>query len=118
MIRARLLILALVPAALTLSCSGDAEPPAACADPQHAETVRLEDFAFEPDCLLATSGGSIRVENVGDAPHTFTVEGTDVSLDVAAGETAEGSLSGVDPGRYAVTCVYHPQMTATLEVEA
>jgi hypothetical protein len=39
-----------------------------------------------------------------------------VSFEGAAGETVEGSLSGVEPGRYAVTCVYHPQMTATLMV--
>ena len=118
MIRARLLVLALVSAALAVGCSGDAEPPAACADPKPAETVRIEDFAFEPDCLLASSGASIHLENVGDAPHTFTVGGTDVNVEVASGEGAESSLSGVEPGRYAVACVYHPQMTATLEVQA
>ena len=118
MIRARLLVLALVSVALAVGCSGDAEPPAACADPKPAETVRIEDFAFEPDCLLASSGASIHLENAGDAPHTFTVGGTDVNVEVASGQEAEGSLSGVEPGRYAVTCVYHPQMTATLEVEA
>ena len=100
------------------SCSGDAEPAAACADPEPAETVRIEDFAFEPDCLLVSPGSPIHLENVGDAPHTFTVGGTDVNVEVASGGEAEGSLSGVEPGRYAVTCVYHPQMTATLQVEA
>jgi plastocyanin len=100
-----------------LGCFGDAEPLAACADPKPAETVRIEDFAFEPDCLLASSGASIHLENVGDAPHTFTVGRTDVNVEIASGEEAEGSLSGVEPGRYAVTCAYHPQMTATLQVE-
>jgi plastocyanin len=100
------------------SCSGDAEPAAACADPTPAETVRIEDFAFEPDCLLASSGASIHLENVGDAPHTFTIGGTDVNVEIASGEEAEGILSGIEPRRYAVTCVYHPQMTATLEVRA
>jgi plastocyanin len=81
-----------------------------------AATVRLEDFAFEPDCLSAAPGAEFRLENVGETPHTFTVDGTDVSFDLPAGTDAQGSLSGVEPGRYAVTCVYHPQMTATLEV--
>jgi plastocyanin len=100
-----------------IACGGSSPEPEACTDPVPAETVRLEDFAFEPDCMIAAPGASIRLENVGDTPHSFTVEGTDVSFDLAAGTNAEGSLSGVEPGRYAVTCVYHPQMTATLTVE-
>ena len=115
MIERLLLLFALI---VPFGCSGDAAPPAECADPTSAETVRLDDFAFEPDCLLASSGATIRLENVGEAPHTFTVGGTDVNVEVAAGEIAESSLSGVEPGRYAVTCVYHSQMEATLEVEA
>jgi plastocyanin len=104
---------------LAVACSGgDAREPTACTDPVPADTVRLEDFAFEPDCLLAAPGATIRLENVGETPHTFTVGGTEVSFDLDAGTTAEGSLSGVSPGRYAVSCTYHPQMTATLTVEA
>ena len=110
------LVLSLVVLA-AVGCSGSSPEPDACSDPVAADTVRLEDFAFEPDCLLAAPGASIRLENVGDTPHTFTVEGTDVSFDLPAGTDADGSLSGVEAGRYAVTCVYHPQMTATLTVE-
>jgi plastocyanin len=100
-----------------VGCSRSPSEPEACSDAVPADTVRLEDFAFEPDCLLAAPGAALRLENVGDTPHTFTVEGTDVSFDVPAGTDAQGSLSGVDPGRYPVTCIYHPQMTATLTVE-
>jgi len=99
-----------------VGCSGSPPEPEACTDPVPADTVRLEDFAFEPDCLLAAAGAEVRLANVGDTPHTFTVEGTDVSFHLAAGTDGEVSLSGVQPGLYAVTCVYHPQMTATLEV--
>ena len=98
-------------------CSGSAPDPGECADPVPAGTIRLEDFAFDPDCLVAAPGASIQLENVGETPHTFTVDGTDVSFDLSAGTDAQGSLSGVEPGRYAVTCIYHPQMTATLSVE-
>jgi plastocyanin len=101
-----------------VGCSGDAPEPRACTDPVPLDTVTLEDFAFDPDCLSAPAGTSFRVENAGDAPHTFTVEGTDVDLDVSAGASAESSLSGVAPGRYAVVCRLHPQMEATLTVEA
>jgi plastocyanin len=98
------------------ACSGGAAEPGECENAEPADRVRLEDFAFEPDCLVAEVGDTVHLENVGDAPHTFTVGGTDVDVDVAAGATGEGDLSGVEPGRYAVTCTYHPQMTATLTV--
>jgi plastocyanin len=100
-----------------VGCSGSPSEPEPCSDPVPADTIRLEDFAFEPDCLSAAPGAEFRLENVGETPHTFTVDGTDVSFDLDAGTTAEGSISGVEPGRYAVSCTYHPQMTATLTVE-
>ena len=113
----RLLISALLALASALaSCSGGTSDPGECENAEPADDVRLRDFAFVPDCLIADVGASIHLENVGDAPHTFTVEGTDLDLEVEAGGTADGSLSGVEAGRYLVTCTYHPQMTATLTV--
>jgi len=108
----------LVPFALIvpLGCSGNADEPNECFSPTPLDTVRLEDFAFEPDCLLAASGEGIRLENVGEAPHTFTVSGTGIGFDVQAGETVKGNLTGINPGLYSVKCVYHPQMTATLRI--
>lgn len=107
-----LVALVLVTAA---GCGGapKAEP---CSDPVAAGTVRMVDFAFEPDCLSATSGATIHLENAGDAPHSFTVQGTDVSVDLKAGTSGEADLSGAEAGRYPVTCIYHPQMTATLTI--
>lgn len=102
---------------LLVACgSGGAETPEACTDPVPADTVELADFEFRPGCLEAEAGASIKVENTGEAPHTFTVEGTDVDLVLAAGSSTEVGIAGVDPGRYAVTCTYHPQMTAILTV--
>ena len=98
------------------ACGGDATPPEACSDPVDATTVELSDFAFRPNCLSAEAGATIALENTGDAPHTFTVEGTDVDVEVAAGSSVEASLSGAGPGTYAVTCTLHPQMEATLIV--
>jgi plastocyanin len=114
----RLPTIALAALALSLgACSGDAPEAEECADPVAADTVQLEDFAFEPNCLVAQAGGQIHLENVGDAPHTFTVEGTSIDLDLPAGTTTEASLTGVDAGSYGVICTYHTQMSATLTVE-
>jgi plastocyanin len=105
-------------AALVLlpACGGDETPPAPCGDPVDATTVELSDFAFRPNCLSADAGATIILENTGDAPHTFTMEGSDVDVEVNAGSSIEASLSGVEPGTYAVTCTLHPQMEAKLTV--
>jgi plastocyanin len=100
---------------LLVACQGDESPPKACTDPVASTTVELADFVFRPDCL-SVDAGTITLENTGDALHTFTVTGTDVDLDVDAGTSVEASLSGVEPGTYAVTCTLHPQMVATLTV--
>ena len=111
-------VIALAAALLFLTaCGGDEEPPPeGCTDPVAATTVELADFVFRPDCLSADAGATITLENTGDALHTFTVEGTDVDVDVDAGTSTEATLSRVEPGTYAVTCTLHPQMEATLTV--
>ena len=105
-------------AALVLlpACGGEETPPEACSDPVDATTVELSDFAFRPNCLSADAGATLTLENTGDAPHTFTMEGSDVDVEVDPGSSAEASLSGSESGTYAVTCTLHPQMEATLTV--
>jgi plastocyanin len=101
---------------LLTACGGEEAEPEACTDPVTATMVELADFAFRPDCLSVDAGATITLDNTGDALHTFTVEGTDVDFEVDAGVSIEASLSGVEPGTYAVTCTLHPQMEATLTV--
>jgi plastocyanin len=98
------------------ACEGDDAPAQPCTDPTPAATVELADFAFRPDCLSVDAGGSIALENRGDAPHTFTVRGTDLDVKVDPGGADDISFDGVDPGTYAVTCTFHPQMEATVTV--
>jgi plastocyanin len=110
-------VLALAALLLLVACGGDeARPPEACTDPVAATTVELADFVFRPDCLSTDAGATITLENTGDALHTFTVTGTNVDVSVDAGTSGQANLSGVEPGRYAVTCTLHPQMDATLTV--
>lgn len=110
-------VLALGALLLLPACGGDgATPPKDCTDPVAATNVELADFAFRPACLSAEDGATFTLENTGDAPHTFTVTGTDVDINLDAGTSVDASLSGVEPGTYAVTCTYHPQMTATLTI--
>ncbi|HEX5936781.1 MAG TPA: cupredoxin domain-containing protein [Actinomycetota bacterium] len=117
---ARRLVLGLV--VLLASCGGDGDGgggggAGACANPVEAEAVALEDFSFRPDCLRAAEGAQLSLRNTGQAPHTFTIEDTTVDFNLPAGTSTDASLSGVDPGRYTVTCTFHPQMEATITVE-
>ena len=114
----RILRLLLVCAVVGLpACGGGGGgTPGVCANPVDATRVQLQDFAFRPDCLAAAEGSMFRLVNTGQAPHTFTIEGTVVDYNVPAGTATDASVSGLDPGRYTVTCTYHPQMEATLTV--
>jgi plastocyanin len=65
---------------------------------------------------VVEAGASLTLENAGDAPHTFTVAGTEVDVKVDPGGADEARFDGVDPGTYTVTCLFHPQMEATVTV--
>lgn len=72
-------------------------------------TLRQSDNVFSPDCLIVLGGQSLKVQNRGTALHNFTVEGTQVDLDVRPGETnrTEAIGTAVEAGSYAFFCKYH-----------
>ena len=109
-------VLLLFALALLPACEGDGAPPEPCTDPAPAASVELADFAFLPDCLSVDVGGTISLENTGDAPHTFTVTGTDLDVKVDPGASDDVRFGSVEPGTYSVTCTFHPQMEATITV--
>jgi plastocyanin len=81
-----------------------------------AASVQANNFSFDPGELEVASGDELEVRN-GNAntPHTFTVDGTDVDVELTplGSETVEIDL---DPGEYEFLCRFHPQMTGTLTV--
>ena len=112
-----------VPIIITLSltlggiaCGAAGSEPPACSTFTTSTSVEMDDFRYGPACVQVDPGGTLTLDNVGAAPHTFTVEGTEVSVDVAAGAQGSADLSGVAAGFYTVLCTYHPQMKATIEV--
>ena len=83
-----------------------------------ASTVTMRDNEFVPaDIVIAP--GEVELVNEGAAPHTFTVEGEGVDVQVDAGETATTEVE-LDPGTYTVFCNFHrgQGMEGTLTVEA
>ena len=78
--------------------------------------VQANNFSFDPAELEFEAGEDILVKN-GNAntPHTFTVDGTDVEVELDPLEEAELTLD-LDPGTYGFHCEFHPQMTGTLTI--
>jgi plastocyanin len=99
-----------------VSCGAGGSEPSACSTFTTSTIVEMDDFSFGPACVQVDAGSTLTLDNVGAAPHTFTVEGTEVSVDVAAGAQGSADLSGLAAGTYTVLCTYHPQMKATIEV--
>ncbi|MFP5376181.1 MAG: cupredoxin domain-containing protein [Acidimicrobiia bacterium] len=71
--------------------------------------LELDDFYFEPTFVHADSGQSVtvRLHNEGDAPHTFTIPGTDVDAVVAAGEDDEVQVTLPSEGPVVFVCRFH-----------
>lgn len=107
---------ALASAAALITASGAALPlatPVAAAS--HA--VQITDSAFGTAVLTVQVGDTVTWTNADDRPHTVTSgDGTFDSGNVDEGGTF--SFTFTAPGTYAYLCAYHPDMTATIVVEA
>jgi plastocyanin len=79
-------------------------------------TVQANNFAFDPTEPSVESGEDLYLRN-GNAntPHTFTVEGTDIDVELAPLASDEIKVD-LDPGTYEFHCRFHAQMTGTLTV--
>ena len=82
-------------------------PAAASAGPREID-VGVADFAFDPKDASVAAGGTVKVTNRGQAPHTMTLDDVDADTGtVAPGASAE--LKAPDaPGSYSYRCTVHP----------
>jgi plastocyanin len=107
-------VIALLPA--LSACSSNDGGAAACDSPTQTTTVDMQNLAFAPACVSATANDTLSLVNHDQAPHTFTVTGTSINVNIDGGQTSQASLTGLAPGTYSVTCTYHPTMTEVLRV--
>ncbi|HYG70906.1 MAG TPA: cupredoxin domain-containing protein [Actinomycetota bacterium] len=93
-----------------------------CVDLTGSETftVTMRDSVFEPSCFTASASQGITLVNEDGLPHTFTLEDTEIDVEIAADETFDGeAVSGVvEPGTYDLVCRIHPQMTGEVTIVA
>lgn len=83
-------------------------------------TILISGFAFVPDCFTASASQGITVINEDEALHSFTMQGTQIDVDVEPGAEFNGeAISGaVEPGTYDVICKYHSTITGEVTVVA
>jgi plastocyanin len=108
----RFLALALVGAIVSLMPLA-APPPARAAE----HTVQIADSAFSPATLTIGVGDTVTWRNADDRPHTVT--SNDGAFDSGNLDEDLGfSFTFTEPGTYTYRCDYHPDMQATIVVEA
>lgn len=81
-----------------------------------ASTVQANNFAFDPAELEIAPGENLTLKN-GNAntPHTFTIDGTDVDVELAPLAEEDATID-LEPGTYDFFCRLHPDMQGTLTV--
>jgi plastocyanin len=107
-------------------CAGESESPggsaqeADCIDLTGSATAEIVmlDNKFDPDCLTVSGDQGLAIRNEGNVVHDFSVEGSDIRLDVPPGEETNTEAIGgmLQPGEAKVLCTYHPEMTAEMTV--
>ncbi len=108
------LVLAVTPALAACSTSGGGA--VTCDTPAKTTTVDMQDSLFAPACVSATANDTLSLVNHDTVPHTFTVRGTSINVNIDGGQTAQAALTGIAPGTYSVFCSFHAGMTETLQV--
>lgn len=81
-------------------------------------SVSLSNYQFDPDQIEVAQGDVVAVRNGNPrTPHTFTVVGQDVDLELTPLQTETVTID-LAPGTYDLICRFHESlgMTATLEV--
>lgn len=111
MFRAAAIILAaLLPAVLTLSCRAPTDDLAI----DNAFEVNMEDptgsgeYVFDPADIAFSSGETVTLALTSEREfHTFTVPELDIDIAVDAGETKAVVLTFDEPGSYQLICIPH-----------
>ena len=81
-------------------------------------SASVNNYVFMPKTVKVHSGDTLEVRNDNTkTPHTFTVVGEDVDLELAP-QTSESTKIDLEPGTYQLVCRFHEQlgMKGKLEV--
>lgn len=81
------------------------------------ETIVMANSLFTPSEVSAATGTELGLDNQDDAVHNFSVEGSDLSVEIGAGEEDSVTVT-LDAGTYTMFCEFHRSqgMEGTLTV--
>ncbi len=79
-----------------------------------AEVITIEDRRYTPADFFVAPEREVRVVNLDDEAHTVT--SFDGSFDVRVPPRGEAEFLTPEPGAYAYSCRFHPEMGAEFEV--
>ncbi len=69
--------------------------------------IKMHDNFFQPRDITVKVGDALAVSNLGMHTHNFSIEDTDIDVDVEPGETSSVELSALEPSTYTFVCAYH-----------
>ena len=107
----RALFAVVVATLLLAACGGGGEDDAASpaegggAGGSTTSTITMRDNEYAPADPIV-SAGELEIVNEGKAPHTFTIEGEDIDVEVEAGQTKTATVD-LEPGAYTLFCEFH-----------
>ncbi len=126
----RLMTLMAVAVLAFAACSDDEEPEEPAAETEEAEedagggeattlAISAQDNLYEPDTLSAPAGAEVTVEltNVGDNPHTFTIDGLADTGTVESAGTGTATFTMPDTETTWSCAVHGEAMSGTLTPE-
>ena len=111
------------PPAVATQAGGSATTPATNGNggsttsevPDGAPLVDQEGLAFKPGELTVKAGEKVYFKNSETAVHTVDINGKNESGTMKRNDVFVYTFDA--PGKYNITCEYHPQMKATITVE-
>jgi plastocyanin len=114
-------LLAVLPAAVLIAGCGGSESGGAQRAAASTDTIRIEDFVFDPSPATVRVGQTISVANDDAAPHTLTqkpASGKPLFDTGTLRGRQTGTFTARRPGTYRVYCVIHPFMKGEVRVVA
>ena len=94
------------------SYGGGGGSPSYGMPPSNAKTVVEgpgNSFAFMPPTITVTRGATLKLQNVSDTAHTFTVTGQGIDVETMPGKTAKVTID-LPLGTYPFVCRFHESM--------